>query len=112
MRCCECQSIIIGDYYRHMTKRIGVCSDHSCQIEHAKEHVTGKDLTEFIKDGLTHVSRELLLDIALNYIADSEQEFCEWFFSDVYVKGYALEADAYADDEDARSWRDYDRERD
>lgn len=112
MRCCECQSVIIGKHYRRVTRPlVAVCSDHACQIEHAKERVTGKDLTEFISDRLSALSRDILLEIALDYVADSEQEFCEWFFSDggPYVEQYAYEDD---EDEDARSWSSYDRERD
>lgn len=110
MRCSECQSIIDGDYFKHVTKRgIAVCSEHSCQIEHAKERVKGKDLAEFIADRLCNVSREMLLEIALDYVADSEQEFCEWFFSGAYTPCHAYGDDE--DEQDVRSWSSFDRER-
>ena len=86
---------IHGDYYRHVTKRIAVCADHSCQIEHVKDRVQGKELCEFLADRLCDLPRDMLLDIALQYY--TEQELCEWFFSGPYIQKFAYEDD---DDED------------
>jgi len=105
MRCCECQSPIVGDHYRHVSKPgIAVCSDHACLIEHLKFRAQGKELVEFITDRLVELNRDLLLDIACQYW--TEQELCEWFYSGPYVLRHAREGE---DDDCRGSIFDYDK---